>query len=273
LKLTYQKDTLLQGKEVKKWVMTHFQYIGIPPNLVRTPETFVDNHYLYRSGDSILWYHNNQFQLLYLFTPTIGLRWVVRKNHFYTCLNSISDTNTTTVSNIREIRVGGALFRELTLTPQAYWSIGTQIIQNIGSIQNPFPVPIPSGCRPVGHVELPEYLACYADRLRGSINFGGIGNCDQLLAPIEESVIDSKQIRTPFQIAPNPVKEVLSIINPHSLVIQEMRILDMYGHEYLKISPASPVAIDAHALPTGMYVAILKTADNHSYSIKFIKIQ
>jgi Secretion system C-terminal sorting domain len=273
-KLSYQKDTLFSGKNVKKIVVSKFEYIGIPPNLVRTKETFVRNEYMYNSQDSVFWYNDNTFQLLYLFSASNGSSWAIQKSNYYTCLDSgTPNTNLITVRNTQQVSIGGRQFNIIDANPQPYWTIGTRIIKNIGPTRSPFPVPGSLGCPIVdGNIGLPESLSCYFDNTRGTIDMDGVGNCQGLITKTNN--LDKNESKL-FVISPNPVINNLQIRNNSFVEIESINVFDMLGKQYLtvkNINNSNP-DIDVSSLPDGMFVIVLHTSNKLNHSIKFVKIK
>jgi hypothetical protein len=271
-KFVYQKDTLAFGKEVKKIVVTKFEYIGIVPNLVRTRETFVSNEYMYNSHDSVFWYNNNQFQLLYVFSAGNGASWVVQKSNYFTCLNpGTPDTNTLTIRNVQQLLLANRQFTVMDANPQPYWTIGTRIVKNIGSMKSLFPVPGNAGCSVIdGNVGIPEYLTCYYDNLRGNLDFGGNGKCQELISATQD-VYEKNKHNTVFTIFPNPASSTLNILSQSHLDIERISVFDMFGKPQMAVKYTGNNELDIDNLPNGIYIIVIQASNHLNYSIKFIK--
>ena len=274
-KLSYQKDTSFFGRNVKKIVVTKFEYIGIPPNLLRTKETFVRNEYMYNSQDSVFWYNDNAYQLLYLFSAVSGSSWTIQKSDYFTCLNSSGtpNSNLLTVRTVQEATMGSQLFTVIDANPQPYWTIGTRLIKNIGSTRSPSPLPGSLGCTVIdGNIGQPDALTCYYDNLRGSIDFGGVGNCQGLVTKIND--LDKNDSKL-FVISPNPVIDNLQIKGNSSVKLESINVFDMFGKQYffIKNIDSNNSEIDVSSLPDGMFIIVLHTSNNFNQSLKFVKIK
>jgi hypothetical protein len=272
IKLTYQKDTLFAGKSVKKVVVSKFGYIGIPPNLVRTKEAFVANEYMYNVQDSVFWYNNNAFQLLYVFSATNGSSWNIQKSSYFNCLDSgTPNFNAITVRTVQQATLGNKLFTVIDANPQPYWTIGTRLIKNIGPVVSPFPIPGNLGCSVIdGNTGVPESLMCYYDNTRGSIDFGGVGNCQGLITRINDV---NKNSSESFAIYPNPVSHTLRVVNTSNFNVENIEIFDIFGKQHLSIKYTENMEIDANNLASGVYVVALRTSNKSIHLIKFAKVK
>jgi hypothetical protein len=274
-KVSYQKDTLLLGKTVKKHVISTFEYIGSPPTLLRSKDKFVRNEFLYNSQDSVFWYNDNSFQLLYVFSAITGASWTIQKSIYYSCLVSGTPNSNvlTVVRNAQLTTNSGQQFNVIDANPQPYWTIGTRIIKNIGSTRTPFPVPGNLACTLIdGNVGLPGALDCYFDNLRGTIDFGGSGDCQSLITKTSDLPKSDAEI---FVISPNPVADNLQIRNKNFSEIESIHVFDMLGKQHLSVKNInnSRVDIDVSSLQNGMFIIVLHTSDKLNHSIKFMKIK
>jgi hypothetical protein len=271
-KLVYEKDTMVLNKQVKKIVVTKFEYIGIFPNIIKTRDLFVANEYMYHSNDSVFWYNNNQFQLLYLFSAGIGTSWTIQKSSYFTCLNAgTPDTNTLTLRNVQQLSLANRQFTVMDANPQPYWTIGTRLVKNIGSTRCPFPIPGSLGCSVVdGNSGLPSFLTCYYDNLRGRLDFGGLGKCEELITTTKD-VYSKESTQSIFNIFPNPVSDRLHIVNPYAYEIKKISIFDMYGKLQIAATNTDNRTLDIQDLSNGMYIIVIQTANSFNHSIKFVK--
>jgi Secretion system C-terminal sorting domain len=270
LKIVYQRDTFLLGKNVKEMVVARINYVGIAPNWVRGNENFVFNTYMYSAHDSVFWLHNNQFQLLYVFNASIGTSWEIQPNNIFTCVNqAVATTNLITVRNVQQMLIANRLFTVIDANPQRSWTIGTRILKNIGSMQNPFPIPSNSNCPlPDGNAGVPESLMCYQDAIRGILDFGNAGNCASLITN-NEDVHSYKNAR--FAIFPNPLTSILNLTNPDFIPIKQLSITDIVGNQQLIMNYRNEDRVNIESLADGMYILTIHTLNQGNYSIKFIK--
>jgi Secretion system C-terminal sorting domain len=269
-KIVYQKDTFLLGKSVKKMIATQINYVGVPSNWVRGPEFFLFNTYMYNAHDSVFWFHNNQFQLLYVFNASVGTSWEIQPNNIFTCVNqATATTNLITIRNVQQMLMANRTFTVIDANPQRSWTIGTRILKNIGSMQNPFPIPSNSNCPlPDGNAGVPVSLICYQDSIRGSLNFGNVSNCASLITS-NDDIFQHQNAR--FTIFPNPLSSVLNISNPDFIKIEHLSITDIVGNQQLIMDYSDNGSINIENLASGMYILTLHTLNQGNYSIKFVK--
>ncbi len=270
VKMTYQKDTFFLGKNLKKMVVSNINYIGIPPNMVRAGDFFWFNAYMYSANDSVFWLHNNNFQLLYVFNASVGTSWEIQPNNIFTCVNQAAAiTNLITIRNVQQMLMANRMFTVIDANPQRSWTIGTRIVKNIGSTQNPFPIPGNSNCPiPDGNMGVPQSLVCYQDSIRGSLDFGNVGNCASIITNNDEV---RPNRNTKFAIFPNPLTDVLNISNPGFVKIKQLRITDIIGNQQLIMDYPDNGSVNIENLADGMYILTLHTLNQGNYSIKFVK--
>jgi hypothetical protein len=273
-KIKYQKDTLFLGRTVKKMVITQFEYLGIYPTWVRSSERFVKNEFMYVTNDSVYWYNNNQFQLLYLFSATVGSTWNIYKSNYRACQNiAAPDSNPITIRALNERTFGNRQFTVMLANAQPYWTIGTAIIKNIGSMETLFSRTGDVNCNLLGgSLGLPADLFCYQDDLRGTIRIGGFFECSSLITPTHDFPSMSNH-SDGIYIIPNPSSDKVFIKNDFNVDIKEVKIMDLMGQERISVKNYDNQAIDIAHLPNAMYVVSFIGSDNKIYSTKLIKVQ
>jgi hypothetical protein len=270
-KLSYQKDTLWAGRPVKKIVVTAFTYLGlpVPPAFIRTSSRFFANFYMYNSNDSIFWWHNNTFQLLYLFNPNLASSWTLYPNSHFRCgPNTSTNSNVVSIQSIQNHLVQTRQFVAINLRPQDYWSIGVRILRNIGSLESPIPVPGRLACNVIDSgASNPQYLLCYEDSLRGMLEFTNATHCPSLMTRLNEVQLAQIQL----QVMPNPASSTLKILNYNNLNIEKIIITDLMGRVMQMIEQPSASEIPISDLADGIYIIQLKTQHEGTHISKFVK--
>lgn len=78
VKIEYIKDTLLDAKVSKMFLTTKFEFVVDQNNVTQfLGSTVVDSNYTWNNSDTVFYWKNNQFEILYDFTKTIGDYWVI----------------------------------------------------------------------------------------------------------------------------------------------------------------------------------------------------
>jgi hypothetical protein len=265
-KLTYQKDTVFANRMVKKMVLSRFDSVANGPTWYRTVEGVRDNIFMYASNDSIYWYNNNGFQLLYVFSATTGTAWTVRKYTSLSCPRDTTNESSFVTQSVQTASLGGRQFVTINANPSTRTFIGSLIIKNIGSRSTP--LPITSGnCI---DFTAPNTLLCYRDNTRGTIDFGGVGDCNGLITANQE--LASRDEMNTLHIVPNPANDKIVINNRSNLRIAEVKILDMMGKlHYIARQYTDGEAIDVSFLSNGVYVVQLVTTENVVYATRLVK--
>ncbi len=276
-KFVYTSDTIISNKVAKKIVVTQFELVG--PNKSRTKEQFAYNLFYYSSKDSVFWFNKTEFQLLYVFSAIKGSSYVIKKNNYATiaCTDSTfnTDSNLITITDVQKMNFSNIQFDVVTAKTQQYWTIGSVIIKNIGSINSP-PFPISgSKCSMIdATLGNPGQLTCYYDSLRGYINFGGGSSLEcrgtiTTISDLNKSTVENSNYL--FKIVPNPVSSSFYIDYDFGFKIKSVKIYDLMGRECISICAYSNASIDISTLSNAMYIVKLTTENNRIFSSKFLK--
>jgi hypothetical protein len=268
-KMVYVKDTIFLSKNVKKMSISKFQIFG--PNRVRVNEAFMFNTYMYVSQDSVFWYNNNEFQLVYIFSAQVGQSWVIKKQSGQNCTNTVPDSESVSVNSVAELTTVGRRFSISRLgNSNLYWRLGEGIIKNIGSLGALFPVPGRECIPRPNNSPVTEVLECYQDSLRGVVKFYSVRDCPSLLTRTRDL---PRKFASSVVIFPNPAFDQITIKNDANIDIRAIRILDLLGREYLHIKSYTGQSIDVSDMPGAVYLIQFISSDNAIYSTKMIKIQ
>jgi hypothetical protein len=272
-KLTYQSDMVFANRSVKKMVLTEFEIVpsGPPTALIwtRSAERFRSNIFMYASNDSIFWYNDStsRFQLLYVFSATVGNAWTVKKGTLFTCPRGTADSSVFVTQSVQTRTFDNRQFTTISANPSPYPYIGAVVVKNIGSLYSFLPV-APGSC--IDFIA-PSQLPCYRDNIRGTINFAGFGDCNGLITASQE--LASREMNT-LRIVPNPANDQIVIKNYSNLQIKEVKIVDMLGKTHYTVRQYNDgEAIDVAFLSNGVYVVQLVTTENVVYATRLVKVK
>ena len=269
-KYEYESDTQIGGQLCQKF--THTAYT--------TSNSILDSNtttigYTYTSGDTVFYWHNNQFFVLFDFGAQIGDSWVISDSvdtNFMT--NTIcGDTSSVTVTDIGTTQIDGNTYRTITLekdTLSPYLLDGTYI-ERFGKINNTsyytqhlfiFPELDLENCEQNVIIDWCSIIFdCYYD---DSFNLNPSGGCG--------SVGINEREENELSIYPNPaISNLIINLNANSK-IDYLIITNILGEEIHKRKvTSSNINIDISNLTKGIY--FITTYKNHKLNLvnKFIK--
>jgi hypothetical protein len=202
--IEYTGDTLFNGRNCQKLMAKYDTYTASPPiGLVNTFTT--GPHLTYNNGDTVFYFQNNQFSILYNFASQAGETWNlgIDTNSNY-CSKSIVVVDSTSIMSINSNN-----HRILFVSDSTHSSVGIQgkIIEHIGSSTFLFPTEkICDSIPPV--VEWVYYsLICFHD---DSVSYYLVPNnlCQSPLTSMNETLLNELSIVA----FPNPATNYLKII-------------------------------------------------------------
>lgn len=275
IKLSYIKDTVINNVVTKVLQVSNITITGPGPLPNYAWNELQDGYEYYSmSNDSIYRWHNGQFLFLYDFSTFIGEKWAIYENDDYPCNNAtLPSTDTFSVTSVSNQVYDGITFETITGTDKNNWTIGANIVKNIGSLETPYPIPINNACYGIdGGTHLPFTLNCYYDDLRGSINFNTppSNDCHFAFTPVKQLITDNNK-ELSVTIFPNPTTNIINIINNNILAIEKYEIFDLNGTKIGSgiLSPAQPISFQDY--PNGVYFLILISDKSSFHPFKIIK--
>ena len=284
--MSYEEDSLIDNKTVKKIskrVKSYSAYGGTVGNPVFDfySDTLLGYEYLYQEEDTIFRYNpsTHNFDYLYVFARSIGARWEIQPEPATACLHSRMFSDTVEVDYLGTSRSDNFLFESTGVIDGNYWgfsnhTFGATFLRNIGSRDNPFPVPVQTNCN---HPRTTMTLECYADDLRGIAIGQRIPDCAKIITStsrVEGSL--GGQGNGIYKLYPNPTSGLLhlSSLGGTALGLQEgYRISDVMGRSYLeRLGEDFPSAgLDLSFLPKGIYFLQIKVGGQWQV-LKFVKV-
>ncbi|NQY66894.1 MAG: T9SS type A sorting domain-containing protein [Flavobacteriales bacterium] len=125
IKTTYDNDTVIEGINCQMLHSYRFTFFAtMNDDIIFIDSSLQETNYTFVSGDTVFYYRNDQFFILYNFGAQIGDSWMVSNNSDwdYYCDNNsyvyVTDTGTVTIN--------GLSLRTITLEPDSNAGIGFQ---------------------------------------------------------------------------------------------------------------------------------------------------
>jgi len=271
IKYHYENDVQIGGQLCQEFKQTTYSSTWDP--LDSTTTTI---GYTYTSGDTVYYWHHDQFFVLFDFGAQIGDSWVISDSLNSNILNDTicGDTSSVTVTDIGTIQLDGSTYRTITLkkdTLSPYILSGTYI-ERFGKINNSsdysqhffiFPQSDIQNCIP--HIIIDWcsiYFDCYFDN---SFSLNPSGGCGY-------SVGTKEYQENTYSIYPNPVNSDLKIslkdISDDSYII----IYNALGeNKYNTKITSTELHINVEHLRKGIYFIKVYTNNNVGVVKKFIK--
>jgi hypothetical protein len=299
LKMTYVKDTLVFNQEVKKMYLTKLSLL-IPPNSepIGSPnETYFGVEYMYESNDTVYRFNpfgGFSFDVLYVFNPIIGDTIQINKkeNITHPCQTN-SDYDLYEVDSVFTLNQGElwSAYRTKSVLgkwnfasafPVSHWDepyIGSLIINGIGSLGSPFPIPIFSDTCIFGTDLHPRGLSCYSDSVNGVFDFGqntGFISCETLVNTSNLFVKQEKDLVN-IQVYPNPVQSILNLKFSDYYKYRNQKtyiqVFDITG-KLIRTEPirSEQTFMNIEKLSSGIYLLKLVVENTATKNIKFVKI-
>jgi len=147
--VSYERDTTISGKNCKVFstkVKTY--YADQNQNNYLFSEVFGENYFFYKSQDTIFWYNptTTLFEMMYDFNLVPGENYEVFPNgNSFNC-NSNLISNYIVVSDTGTNTYSGRIFNYQDFLEAPYWTIGSRVVKNIGSLFNFLPEPSVNNC-------------------------------------------------------------------------------------------------------------------------------
>lgn len=106
IKIAHIKDTILDSQTAKMFLSTKYEFAYDQNNVIYLLDSsIIDSNYTWNNSDTVFYWNNNQFEILYDFTRTIGDSWRIGIGG--NLFNECSDTSTVKVLNEGLINLGG----------------------------------------------------------------------------------------------------------------------------------------------------------------------
>jgi hypothetical protein len=224
-------DTIINGTQCKKMIEVERYY----------DTTSVSYHYMYSENDSVFFYADNSFHLLYDFGANAGDTVIL---DYYTTSNGSPLLMIIDSVSIIMINNQSKKIQYITCGDGIVIEFGQHVIEGIGSTSFMFPTLDASIDGP---------LRCYQDNNCGLFlssfhpNYGwNFQDCEEIITGINE--LNSLEGMTVY---PNPTKGFISVENIHQET--EFKITDMNGKILLKGIVSESNEINIENLSKGIY--------------------
>ncbi len=256
----YTHDTIIQNHQSQVIKATKYRYGGPGTSIIN-----YGNTYTYVSNDSVFYFKDDKFFLLYDFGAQIGDTWTVAID---TIFNSCQDTAVVQVVDTGTIIINGNVYRTITLETisESLYALNGICVEKFGILPTTYEnsnfgfLPGYQYCEggPIIDYDLLTFR-CYEDSSFPTYNPTN-RDCDTLTSTSELVV------RT-IRIYPNPSNGSLTIDSPNNKVIH-VEIIDLNGR--IIVNQAYTDKIDVSQLDNGLYILKIKTIDMTVYR-KLIK--
>lgn len=270
----YQKDTTILNKPCQKIIkFTMDFYYDINGILHYSGETHYGSNYTYTSGDTVFYYRDNQFFVLYNFGASVGDRWIVSTTNENGYCN---DTSSVEVTETGTLLINGISFRYINLrpTPNSLVGLKGKYVERIGCIstgiddlQTLFPSEYQCDSLPY-EVEFPILqFRCFEDE-SVSLYTVAVEDCEALFdhvgMPQSDNIV--------FNCYPNPTEGMVNI-NTTFTDHYTIELYTVLGTKIQKfeVTPGTST-IDLSNLPHGVYFLEIQKTQSERFVKKIVKI-
>jgi len=257
----YTHDTTIQGHQAQVIKATKYRYGGPGTSIIN-----YGNTYTFASNDSVFYFKDDSFFLLYDFGAQIGDTWIVAID---TTFNACQDTATVEVVETGTIIINGNEYRTITLETisESLYALNGLRVEKFGILPTTYEnsnfgfLPGYQYCEggPIIDYDLLTFR-CYEDSSFPTYNPTN-KDCDTLTST-SELLIEN------FKIYPNPSSSKLHLISPN-ITVSTIEILDMYGRLITRQNYNDNV--DISKLINGVYFIRIKNNDKKETLKRFIK--
>ncbi len=261
------KDTILEDYNDCKVLQTIIYSLASPSATNWDLDT-LENRYLCERNDSIVFYANNEFYLLYDFNAQLEDLWEF--DNPFSEVESCSKVSVF-VDSIGLYEIGDSIYKTFFMVPTDSSTMGFNfdtfpgiILENIGSITSYFWLShIWPNCM-VTDVGFFGKMCSYEDRER-SYRFGD-SYCNEV--DLYYTRFQQTEIPKP-QFYPNPVSQFLNITNIR--FGSKISVFDDKGEVFFT-SILNSHKVDLNFLPSGVFFVIITEIDNSRFIKKMVKL-
>jgi hypothetical protein len=274
VKYIYEKDTLILNKLCQKITKSSMDfYFDINGILHYWGETKCETNFTYVSGDTVFYYRDDQFFVMYNFGASVGDTWIVSTTNE---LGYCNDTSSVEVTGTGTMLINGISLRYINLrpTPNSFVGLKGKYIERIGCIstgtgdlQTLFPSEYQCDSLPFA-VEFAMYqFRCFEDQSFPLFNVVG-EDCEALFDHVGILQHSEKELFC----YPNPTNGIVNLKTP-ALESYSLVLYSIFGTEIQKfeISPNNST-IDMSHLPNGIYLLEFQISKNEHVVKKIVKL-
>jgi hypothetical protein len=273
-KFIYANDTVIEGKNCQKITQTWFRFTyNQYDSLVLLGEMPLNDNFTYVSGDTVFYWNDGKFFVLYNFGASIGDEWIISTSNdgFGEC----DDTSRIVVTNKGIIDLNGTSYRYISVQPTSNSSMGLKgtYVERFGNIDlqdRPFQClfPGPVQCDSLSGIVEWSYFnfKCFEDSSFTLYN-PSFEDCEYYLNLLGTDEFISNEIAC----YPNPSKNILRVdYNFNSDVFVEIFTAQgMLIRSFIMNKNSN--LIDISYLNKGLYMLKFQSGHDENYTSKIIK--
>lgn len=230
IKIEHTQDTLLDSKNAKMFVSTKYEFAYDQNNVLNLIDnSIIDSNYTWVNGDTVFYWQNEQFEILYNFANSLGDSWIIDHDGetYYEC----SDTSTVEIINEGTINLSGIDYTsfELYSADSSYMKLRGNYNARFGAHSTDFSLfnylfPISSICDPSIIIDFASFqFKCFED---DSLSYNPSGeDCEYLLTHLGISDLNNFNSK----IYPNPNNGEFIIESTNQSEIENLAIRDIQG--------------------------------------------
>lgn len=262
-KLSHNGDTLLGGQLSKSIQVDDYQFVMMGPNgpMLQTSNNTLEEIYMYSSGDSVFWWTNGEYQLLYNFNAQINDTWIIDIGP--TGWSLCDDTSRVKVVDVGIETVQGNDFRFIDLEPidGSHYHLGGRFYDRFGG--GSYLLPLERICDSTIITEYYMFngVRCFEDDSL-SLNFVG-EECDYWIthAGMDENQNDL------ILVYPNPVTSQVQFSGSQ---IKSVVVTNSIGEFQLCFELSNDQTIELSNLSPGVYFLNCITSDDRKLTKRII---
>jgi hypothetical protein len=270
MKIQHIADTVIESKNAMVLETTMYEFIAGQNGTIHFSfSDTLNRNYTYVNGDTVFYWRNNKFEVLYNFSEVAGGGWMLGAESEE--MNMCDDTSTVDVISEGIVNISGTNYKSLTLksNDSSPYRFDGKFNERFGAYEGDYSYspwrylfPRFASCNPGISVEYYSYsFKCFQD---DELFYNPSGeDCEYYLTYLGLSDFDKK----PLNVYPNPASESIYLNLTNNL---EYSIFDSTGKLCLN-GKSEGNQINIEKLNKGTYIIVLKD-ENMSKSRRFVKI-
>lgn len=278
-KLNYDRDTLIEGHKCQIITDTVYIFYGFQNNIVIFAGKSRNNlEYTYNQGDSVFFYRDSTFYLLYNFGANIGDSWLISNDTTWGCMPTsllVTDTGHISINNknLRWIYVESNMGGKYYMRGKVIETIGFYQSNSFDMNTTIFPREVACDSNIIAEYDYLNFK-CFSDS-SGLIYNPSAEDCEYYW--VHQSINNAEDLNFTINVFPNPVRNNTNI--KFSDPIPEPCNLFLYsatGNQILKKEiqkGASELKLDLNSLNSGIYFFNITTESKVLGNGKLLKIE
>ncbi len=239
-KISVLKDTIIDNHNCR---LLQIRNIGYSYFYQKNYNYKAGNIILYESGDTVHYYKNGQFYILYDFSAKSG-------DTFYSIsyLPNCTQAFKVRVDSITNIEINDQLLKKFYITLND--SLQANYIEKIG--YNDYLLPqFGLGCEILTGPHYPGPLRCYYDNEIGVYSTNIVSACDYITSSDEIEMLHEG-----IRVFPNPAASFVTISNPANIPIKTIKLTDFSGRvvQTWRAQELVDNTLNIQHIPPGIYL-------------------